>query len=65
MPKYEFIVHHELYPTSLGCRWTTDAESEELANKRADKICEHLQHGVKPKKRQGKLVHTPAKLVAE
>lgn len=63
MAKYEFIVHHELFPTALGCRWTTEAESKEIANAKADKICERLQHGIKPKKRQGPLVHTPAKLI--
>lgn len=58
--KFEVIVHHELYPTSLGCKWTITAESKEEANEKADKICKRLQHGVKPKKRQGPLVHTDA-----
>ena len=61
--RYKTIVHHEKYPESLGCKWEIEAESEAEANMKADRICTKLQHGVKPKKRQGPLVHTPCKLV--
>lgn len=61
--KYTTIVHHEKYPPSLGCQWTITANSKEEAEAKADKIVTHLQHGVKPKKRQGPLVHTELILV--
>lgn len=56
---YSFIVYHEKLGPQFGCKWTTNKpETYEEANKSADKICERLQHGKKPNKRQGPLVHT-------